>query len=273
MKHIAAIAAAAAVSAVSFMAIPASAADVSIAYSESAGSKATSDDGKYLRRNIYNVWGNEVTDINGATAVNDYVKVTFEVSGIGSDSQLVKEDDTTEQLKVFLGGSIAGVSYHWNEYKNGSIPGSQVVDINGDGQYTVTWENVYSENIDCLYLQSNINFYAYGDNVEDVNGSNANIKVVSIVTGEAASNDSSSTADSSSQADSSKADSSTASSSTASSSSAASSSAASSSAAGGTSSTESTSNTSTGDSGVAAFAIAGLTAAGAAVLVSRKKKD
>ena len=267
MKHFAAIAAAAAISAVSFMALPASAADVSIAYSESGGSKATSDDGKYLRRNIYNVWGNEITDIDGPnTVVNDYVKVTFEVSGIGGDSQLVKEDESTEQLKVFLGGSIAGVAYHQLDYNQGKVPGSQIAEIHGDGQYTVTWENVYSENIDCLYLQSNINFYAYGENVEDVNGSNANIKVLSIVTGEAQTEETETDAPSATDASSSTTDSS----STANSSSSEASSSSSSTAGTTSSTTETTSNASTGDAGIA-LALVGLTAAGAAVLVSRKK--
>ncbi|MBR3628956.1 MAG: hypothetical protein IKN55_00575, partial [Oscillospiraceae bacterium] len=112
MKHIAAIAAAAAISAVTFMAIPASAADIS--YSESAGSKRKSDDGKYLGRNIFNIWGgNEVRDINNETTVIDHLTVVFEVSGIGGDSELVNEDGSTEPLKAFLGGSIAGTSYHW----------------------------------------------------------------------------------------------------------------------------------------------------------------
>lgn len=160
---------------------------LAIAYTESEGSLGVGDNGVSLRRNIYNVWGNEVTDIDGATSVNGYVTVKFEVSGIGTDSELVNEEDgTTEPYYVFLGGSIAGVSYHQKEYNNGTVPENQCVAITGDGSYTVTWEETYSENIDCLYLQSNINIYAYGEDVETVADTTANIKVTYIGTCEAA---------------------------------------------------------------------------------------
>ena len=190
-----AIAAALALSACSLMALPANAASpsvkyvgmtpIGIVYTESEGSLGVGDNGVSLRRNIYNVWGNEVTDIDGATMVNGYVTVQFEVSGIGTDSELVNEDDgSTTPYYVFLGGSIAGVSYHQSEFNKGKVPGSQCVAITGDGTYTVTWEETYSENIDCLYLQSNINIYAYGEDVQDVTGTTANIKVTYIGTGE-----------------------------------------------------------------------------------------
>lgn len=185
MRNMIAAIAAMAVSAVCVAAVPVSAADVTIAYTESAGSLSKGDDGVSLRRNIYNVWGNDVKDIDGpATTVIDHVTVTFNVSGIGSDSVKTNEDQSTEPLYVFLGGSIAGTSYHQSEYDGGSVPAGQSVSINGDGEYSVTWADVNSENIDCLYLQSNINFYAYGENVKDVADTTANISVVSIVTGE-----------------------------------------------------------------------------------------
>ena len=184
IRRITALGAALAVTASCLIALPASAAaaEITVPYTESKDSKATSDDGKFLRRNIYNIWGNEIEDISGDTAVNGYLTVKFEVSGIGTDSVLVNEDETTTPLQAWLGGSIAGVSYHQSEFKKGTIPASQIVDIKGDGEYTVTWENVYSSTINCLYIQSNINFYAYGENVEDVTGSAANIKVLSIST-------------------------------------------------------------------------------------------
>lgn len=177
MRSMIAAVAAMAVSAVCVAALPASAAETTVAYTPSADSLGVGDDGVTLRRNIFNIWGqNNVQDIaGGATAVNKYLTVTFNVSGIGTDS--AGEDGVA--YCVYLGGSIAGESYHNGEYVTNSIPASQLVNINGDGQYTVTWETS-SENIDCLYLQSNINIYAYGK--DDENPATCTIDVVSIVT-------------------------------------------------------------------------------------------
>ena len=156
---------------------------ITVPYTESEGSLGKGDNGVSLRRNIYNVWGNEIEDIDENTAVNGYLTVTFEISGIGSDSALVNEEDgTSEPLYAFLGGSIAGKSYHQGEYNKGEVPEGQSVLINGDGEYSLTWADTYSSTINCLYIQTNINFYAYGENVEDVPDTTANIKVLSITT-------------------------------------------------------------------------------------------
>lgn len=172
-----------AASAFAAMSMNSFAAEKTIAYTASEGSLGVGDDGTSVRRNIYNVWGNDVKDIDGATAVNGYVTVTFEVVGIGEDVG-PKDDDgnVTGQYQVFLGGSIAGQNRHANEYNNGDIPADEIVDINGDGTYSVTWNLEWgSENIDCLYLQSNISCYSYGD-FQGLETSGVSLNVTSIKT-------------------------------------------------------------------------------------------
>ncbi len=185
IRTITAMAAALALSASCLTALPASAEDavITVPYTESEGSLATGDNGRSLRRNIYNIWGNTTEDISENTAVNGYLTVTFEISGIGEDSELVNEEEgTSEPLYAFLGGSIAGKSYHQSEYNKGTVPEGQSILINGDGEYSLTWPDTYSSTVNCLYIQTNINFYAYGEAVETVADTTANIKVLSITT-------------------------------------------------------------------------------------------
>lgn len=157
-----------------------------IEYSEGSDAVEVGDNGVSLRKNIYNVWGNEVTDIDGNTAVDNYVKVVFELSGIGEDSaNITYGDDGTitseEPFYAYLGGSIAGQSRHQSNYDSGDIPDDEITALNGDGEYEVIWNLDWgSENIDCLYVQTNINVYAYGESKET---STAKITIKSITTG------------------------------------------------------------------------------------------
>jgi len=186
MKKILAAVAASAVTASAFaaMSISTYAAEKTIAYKESAGSLNVGNDGVSVRRNIYNVWGNTVTDIDNNTAVTDHITVNFTVSGIGTDSLKTNEDGSTEQLIAWICGD-AGTNDCWKDGDNGYAP----VNINGDGDYTATWTlSEASGSIECLILQSNINFYAYftddytGDKTVDASG--VKLTINSISTGE-----------------------------------------------------------------------------------------
>lgn len=168
--------AALAVSAVSLAALPASAAETSIAYNgPSAGSLATDNDGVSLRRNILNVWTDPKTsDISDASAVVDYITVEFTVSGIGTDSVKTHEDGSTEPLYAWLAGSIGTNPQVWTM----ADAGDNKVAINGDGTYTVTMPLAEgSESISCLILQTNINFYAYGESI-DASGLSLNVNSI-----------------------------------------------------------------------------------------------
>lgn len=176
-KVLATIAASAlSLSALAAMSFSASAAVTEIPYTQSEDSLSTDNDGRSLRRNIYNVWTTpNTTDIDGSkTTIEDNVTVEFTVSGIGDASTT---DDGT-QLKAWLAGSIAGNSV-WSLDEAGEY----AIDINGDGTYTATWALEGSENVDCLIVQTNINIYSFGNNVTGIDDTTANITVNKIYTG------------------------------------------------------------------------------------------
>lgn len=267
MKNMIATMTAVAVTAVSCVAMNASAAVTEIPYTgPSAGAMALENNGTDLRLNLLNEWTTPaIADIAGTTVVEDNITVTFTVSGIGTNSSVTNDDGSAgAAYYAYLSGSV-GTTTGWEVSSAGNDP----VAITGDGQYTVTWNLAEpSESISCLILSSNINLYNYGTSVEDCG---VVFTLDSITTGVEDATEAptdaptEAPADSTTEApadDSSKADSTTTT-------------------GGSTSSTSSsttskggsttTSNASTGDAGVAA-AVAALAVAGAAVMVSKKRK-
>lgn len=181
-KFIAAMAVTA-VSAISFaaMAVPAYAADIDIPYTKSDNALTTSDDANEVRLNICNTWsGNSIEDINIDTPVSEKIVVNFTVEGIGSESTRKNEDGTTDDLCAYLIGSI-GTNSAWAPDENGN----ETVSINGDGDYTVTWNlDDDSETIESLILQSNIR-PADNETLED-SGITLSINYISTVGDESA---------------------------------------------------------------------------------------
>ena len=167
------------------MSVTSFAAERDVKYTDSGKSAGTSDDGKLLRANIVNEWAQPaVKDI--ATEDNDnpytgYVKVTFEVSGIGTDSKVKSEGNATDKdLEAFLCGGIADKSRHMGEYENGKIPADEIVKINGDGEYTVEWKLAEpSATVQILYVQTNIPIFEYGGDLKDTS---AKITIKSVKT-------------------------------------------------------------------------------------------
>lgn len=155
MKKFIAAMAVTAISAVSVsaMALSAYAADVNIPYTKSSNALTTSDDTNEVRLNICNTWsGNSIEDVKTDTSVSEKIVVNFTVSGIGSESKKTNEDGSTENLCAYLIGSI-GTNSAWQPNESGN----ETVLINGDGDYTVTWNlDDDSKTIDNLILQSNI---------------------------------------------------------------------------------------------------------------------
>ena len=155
MKKFIAAMAVTAISAVSVsaMALSAYAADVNIPYTKSSNALTTSDDTNEVRLNICNTWsGNSIEDVKTDTPVSEKIVVNFTVSGIGSESKKTNEDGSTENLRAYLIGSI-GTNSAWQPNESGN----ETVLINGDGDYTVTWNlDDDSKTIDNLILQSNI---------------------------------------------------------------------------------------------------------------------
>ena len=133
-----------------------------IEYYESEHSLSTNNDGISLRRNIYNIWGtldynNFVEDIEYDNVIIDHIIVDFTVSGIGKDSELVKSDGTKEPYYAWLCGSV-GTNSQWTL----EDAGGGAARINGDGDYTVVWDiKDASESVECLILQTNINYFPY----------------------------------------------------------------------------------------------------------------
>ncbi|MBR1527844.1 MAG: hypothetical protein IJ642_00920 [Oscillospiraceae bacterium] len=165
LKNILAAAAAFAFCTVSFASLAANAGEVKTIDCSNASALGLGDEGNALRRNIYNVWGNSVEDMDPNTAVSEYIKIDFTISGIGSDSARKDTSSTTKydadgvNYYAFVGGSIAGNSRH---SISGADATSEYTPITGDGNYTVTWTlDAPSENISCLYLQTNIDFTEY----------------------------------------------------------------------------------------------------------------
>ena len=180
MKKIFAAMAATAVSAVSLAAMSlTSYAATEIPYTgPTAGALATDNDGVSLRLNIYNTWGNDFRDIDENTAVIDYVKVNFTISGIGDNDRNHNEDGSDGDAYVaFLAGGIVTNPRVWEADKDGSAGTA----ISGDGTYECTWTLAEdSESISCLILQTNINYFNFGSSIEE---SGIDIKINSITTG------------------------------------------------------------------------------------------
>lgn len=172
MKKIFAAMAATVISTASLAAISmsANAAVTEIAYTQSEGSLSTDNDGKSMRRNIYNVWTTpSVADIDGTTAaVENNITIDFTVSGLN-------DGDTAN---AWIAGSVGGASV-WSL----SEAGDNAIQINGNGDYSVSWLlPADSATIDCLILQTDINCYNYGD-FSGVAGSGVDIVVNAIKTG------------------------------------------------------------------------------------------
>lgn len=68
----------------------------------SDGALATGDDGTSLRMNILNTWGNSVSDMSSATAVESTMEVTFTVSGLPEDAPVA--DTATEAATEAVDG-------------------------------------------------------------------------------------------------------------------------------------------------------------------------
>ena len=139
----------------------------------------TNDDGSTARLNIYNIWGNDVEDIDPNQAIIDYIEVTFTISGLGSKSCNVNEDGSDADPYVMnLVGTIGE-----NEFWEAGAAGT--VNITGDGQYTVRTDIATpADTVLCLVLSSNINFYQLKDGVTSIADSGLNITVDSIKTGD-----------------------------------------------------------------------------------------
>ena len=174
-----------AASALCAMSVTSFAAERDVKYTDSGNSAGTSDDGKLLRANILNQWAQpSVADIPTEDTENPYtgyVKVTFEVSGIGSDSKVKAEGaETDKDLEAFLCGGIADKSRHMGEYENGKIPADEIVKITGDGEYTVEWKlDEPSATAQILYVQTNIPIFEYGGDLAETS---AKIKIKSVKT-------------------------------------------------------------------------------------------
>lgn len=77
----------------------------------SAGAYALNDDGKTIRLNIYNVWGNDVPDIDFNFTVENSVKVNFTVDGLTDAIANAKGstgDTTTTDDQPTIGDSDNG---------------------------------------------------------------------------------------------------------------------------------------------------------------------
>lgn len=173
MKKIFAAMAATAVSASAFAAMTltnANAAVSEIAYTQSEGSLSTDNDGKSMRRNIYNIWTQpNVTDIDTNSTVEDNITIDFTISGLNDG----------DSFNAWIAGSVGSNAQVWTL----ADAGDDAVQLNGNGNYSVTWNLAEgSESIECLILQTDINCYNYGD-FSGVAGSGVDIVVNSIKTG------------------------------------------------------------------------------------------
>lgn len=172
MKKIFAAMAATAITAGSFAAMSltsASAATTEIPYTQSEGSLSTDNDGRSVRRNIYNIWTEpKIADISGDTAIENNITINFTVEGLNDG----------DVCNAWIAGSIGGASVWTLE-----DAGDNAIKLNGNGDYTVSWAvPTDSANVDCVILQTDINYFSYGD-FSTLAGSGINLKVNSITTG------------------------------------------------------------------------------------------
>lgn len=186
-KKMAAVAAAAAVATISMATLSVSAADIPY---NSSGTDAysTDNDGKFFRLNIYNTWGNKVTDINPSGSFEKAVNVTFTISGLQRSYNVDDAGNKTDDYYAYLGGTIGNYSY-WGPDGDGSTVENSTVAITGDGTYTVTFNLTGGEEaadtILCLFLQTNINIYQNGVDPATAKDCGITCTVDSITTGEA----------------------------------------------------------------------------------------
>ncbi len=186
-KKMAAVAAAAAVATVSMATLSVSAAD--IAYNSSGtDAYSTDNEGKFFRLNIYNTWGNKVTDINPSGSFEKAVNVTFTISGLQRSYNVDDAGNKTDDYYAYLGGTIGNYSY-WGPDGDGSNVENSTVAITGDGTYTVTFNLTGGEEaadtVLCLFLQTNINIYQNGVDPATAKDCGITCTVDSITTGEA----------------------------------------------------------------------------------------
>lgn len=159
-KKFFAAAAACAVAAFSTVAMTVSAA-TEIAYTgPSAGAVGTGNEGTNYRINIYNTWGNNVTDINNTVVAEKNITVTFTVEGLGSHKNNVDDaGNPTSSYEAVLGGAAGATVYHPGSTSGNTVENTPVP-ITGDGQYTAVFTlNEPTGTIECLYIQTNINIY------------------------------------------------------------------------------------------------------------------
>lgn len=160
-KKFFAAAAACAVAALSTVAMNVSAA-TEIAYTgPSAGAVNVDNNGNDYRFNIYNVWGNDVKDINNNVTVEKNLAVTFTISGLGSHTTNVDDNgNPTTAYEARLMGA-AGANEYWGESDpSKNSVSNPAVSIKGDGQYTAVFNMAEpTGSIECLILQTNINIY------------------------------------------------------------------------------------------------------------------
>ncbi len=186
-KKMAAVAAAAAVATISMATLSVSAADIPY---NSSGTDAysTDNDGKFFRLNIYNTWGNKVTDINPSGSFEKAVNVTFTISGLQRSYNVDDAGNKTDDYYAYLGGTIGNYSYWGPDGDNSTVENSTVA-ITGDGTYTVTFNLTGGEEaadtILCLFLQTNINIYQNGVDPATAKDCGITCTVDSITTGEA----------------------------------------------------------------------------------------
>ncbi|MBR1553948.1 MAG: hypothetical protein IJ644_00980 [Oscillospiraceae bacterium] len=290
LKNMLAVAAAFAFCTVSFASLAANAGEEKTIDCSNASDLGLGDEGNAVRRNIYNTWGNNVTDIDANTAVSEYISIEFTISGIGSDSARKDADSTTKydgdgtNYVAFVGGSVAGTARH---SITGGDPTDEYITISGDGTYTATWTlgDLSSENISCLYLQTNIDFTDYvaeadketAEKNKDVAASGITLTINSIKTVEPDAAEETSESETNAETEgSSETDAATESTTKATTTTTAKSSTTTTTAKSASTTAATTSstvtNTPTGDTSGIAVVASVLTAAGAAAVVSRKKK-
>lgn len=137
--------------------------------------------GNTLRFNIYNVWTAQIEDIDPDSKVCKFIEITFTISGLGDKHCNLKNDGSPDDnYTISLLGDTQNDCF-LNRSSDTVIPGK--IEITGDGTYKVRTELKYSsEQINCLFLSSNINFYQLGDDILTANDCNVNIDIESITT-------------------------------------------------------------------------------------------
>ncbi len=185
MKKFIAGFASAVVAASAVMTVSVSAAEVTIPYN-GPSEGAFKNESNFARLNILNTWTSpQISDIDGEkAAVNEYIDVTFTISGLGD--QVTNLDDTgtaTDSYIAYLCGMV-GTDGGRHDLNAIEAAGDTPIDITGDGQYTARYHLAEgSESISCLYIQTNINLWnRAGFDGNDPASTGINITVDSITT-------------------------------------------------------------------------------------------